>query len=103
MERSDIYYAAAMIAVIVVFMAILSAINRHPDDVSPTLRAPSAATDDDLSAELRRCAMPGFQDAEDPHCRAVWEENRRRFFGRSARSLPLNAAPAALAAGGTTP
>src|SRR6516165_2253232 len=44
---------------------------------------------DDLSAELRRCGKLGPQDAaEDPRCQAVWEENRRRFFGHAPRSVP---------------
>ncbi|MGY4363241.1 hypothetical protein ACVWZR_002424 [Bradyrhizobium sp. i1.3.1] len=33
-------------------------------------------------------------DAEDPHCQAVWEENRARFFGRPARPVPQQAARA---------
>jgi conjugative transfer region protein TrbK len=44
---------------------------------------------DDLSAELRRCGKLGPQDAaEDPRCQAVWEENRRRFFGYAPHSVP---------------
>ena len=32
-----------------------------------------------------------------PHCVAVWEENRRRFFGRPARPLPPQTPPGAAA------
>ena len=79
--RSEIFRAAAIVA-----------INRRPsapaaDETSPTTIAPAS---DDLSAELRHCSALGPQDAEDPHCEAVWEENRRRFFGRPARPLPLS-------------
>ncbi|MBN9262390.1 MAG: putative entry exclusion protein TrbK-alt [Hyphomicrobium sp.] len=51
----------------------------------------------DLSAELRRCSALGPQDAEDPHCVAVWEENRQRFFGRPARPLSPQTPPGAAA------
>ncbi|MET4236144.1 conjugative transfer region protein TrbK [Bradyrhizobium sp. i1.4.4] len=95
MERSDVFYAGAMILVIVVFMATLSAIHRRPAP-RPGSDAPTVSTPDDLSAELRRCRALGPQDAEDPHCQAVWEENRARFFGRPARPLPPQAAPATL-------
>ena len=37
------------------------------------------------------------QDAEDPHCVAVWEENRQRYFGRPARPLPPQTPPGAAA------
>lgn len=87
MGRSDIFRTVAIVILITVFIATLWAINRQP--VAPTVSdAPSASNPDDLSAELRRCSALGPQDAEDPHCRAVWEENRRRFFGRPAQPLP---------------
>jgi conjugative transfer region protein TrbK len=102
MDRSDLCYTAAIIVLLGLFMATLSAINRLPDE-SPEPDAPSASVPDDLAAELRRCAVRSPQDAEDSHCRAVWEENRRRFFGLSARSLPPTAAPAPPASGGAAP
>ncbi|WP_244605843.1 putative entry exclusion protein TrbK-alt [Methylocella tundrae] len=83
----------AIVAMIGVFIATLAAINRRPAP-SAAPEAPLASAPDDLSAELRRCSALGQQDAEDPHCQAVWEENRRRFFGRPARPLPPMAAPA---------
>jgi conjugative transfer region protein TrbK len=87
--RSEIFRAAAIIALIASFIAALVAINRRPSapavETSPSTVAPAS---DDLSAELRHCSALGPQDAEDPHCVAVWEENRRRFFGRPARPLP---------------
>jgi conjugative transfer region protein TrbK len=85
--RPDIYRAAAIGVLIAVFIATLFAINRRPAAPSEP-EAPSAAAPDDLSAELRRCRALGPQDAEDPRCMAVWEETRRRFFGRPARPLP---------------
>jgi len=87
--RSEIFRAAAIVALIACFIAALVAINRRPSapvaETSPTTNDPAS---DDLSAELRRCSALSPQDAEDPHCVAVWEENRRRFFGRPARPLP---------------
>ena len=86
--RSEIFRAAAIVALIAVFIATLVAVNRRPTapvvEKSPTINPAS----DDLSAELRRCSALGPQDAEDPHCVAVWEENRQRFFGRPARPMP---------------
>ena len=87
---SEIFRAAAIVALIACFIAALVAIDRRPsaptaDETSPTTIAPAS---DDLTAELRRCSALGPQDAEDPHCLAVWEENRQRFFGRPARPLP---------------
>jgi conjugative transfer region protein TrbK len=93
MERSDILRAVAMVILMAVFMAALSYIHRQPAPRTIS-DAPAVSTSDDLSAELRRCRALGPQDAEDPHCQAVWEENRARFFGRPARPLPPQAAPA---------
>ncbi|MHC2338204.1 MULTISPECIES: putative entry exclusion protein TrbK-alt [unclassified Bradyrhizobium] len=93
MERSDILRAGAMIVVFVIFLAALHVIHRRPAE-RPVSDAPSVSAPDDLSAELRRCRALGPQDAEDPHCQAVWEENRARFFGRPARPLLPQAAPA---------
>ena len=103
MDRSDVLYAAAIIVAIGVFMAILSVINQRSDE-PPEPAAPSAsAPANDLSAELRQCSLLGPWDVDELHCRAVWEENRHRFFGKSAQSLPLTAAPAPLASGGAAP
>ena len=93
MDRSDFWRAIAMVALLAVFMATLSYIHRRPAP-RPVSEAPAISAPDDLSAELRRCRALGPEDAEDPHCRAVWEENRARFFGRPARPLLPQAAPA---------
>jgi conjugative transfer region protein TrbK len=91
--RLDIFRALAIVVLIGVFIATLFAINRRPaTPAAPDFQTTSSP--DDLSAELRRCRALGPQDAEDPRCQAVWEENRRRFLGRSARPLPPAAAPA---------
>ena len=96
MGRPDIFRALAMVVLIGVFIATLFAINRRPaTPVAPDVQSTSAP--DDLSAELRHCSALGPQDAEDPHCVAVWEENRQRFFGRPARPLPPQTPPGAAA------
>ena len=95
--RSEIFRTAAIGALVAVFIATLVAVNRHPSapvvETSPIIKPAS----DDLSAELRRCSALGPQDAEDPHCVAVWEENRQRFFGRPARPLSPQTPPGAAA------
>ena len=93
MERSDILRAGAMIIVFAIFLAALHVIHRRPAERSVS-DAPSVSAPDDLSAELLRCGALGPQDAEDPHCQAVWKENRARFFGGPARPLLPQAAPA---------
>jgi conjugative transfer region protein TrbK len=93
MERSDILRAGAMIIVFAIFLAALHVIHRRPAERSVS-DAPSVSAPDDLSAELRRCSALGPQDAEDPHCQAVWKENRARFFGGAARPHLPQAAPA---------
>ncbi|WP_404560739.1 putative entry exclusion protein TrbK-alt [Bradyrhizobium elkanii] len=82
-----------MIIVFAIFLAALHVIHRRPAERSVS-DAPSVSAPDDLSAELRRCSALGPQDAEDPHCQAVWKENRARFFGGPARPLLPQAAPA---------
>lgn len=95
--RSEIFRAAAIVALIAVAITALVVTNRHPSapiaETPPTINPAS----DDLSAELRRCSALGPQDAEDPHCVAVWEENRQRFFGRPARPLSPQTPPDAAA------
>jgi len=96
--RSDTFRVVAIIALVVVAVVSLVAINRRP--APPVIETPStdsSPASDDLSAELRRCSALGPQDAEDPHCVAVWEENRQRFFGRPARPLSPQTPPGAAA------
>ncbi len=96
--RSDTFRAAAIAIMIAVVVVSLFVINRRPaapvTEAAPTVQSPAS---DDLSAELRRCSALGPQDAEDARCVAVWEENRRRFFGRPAWSLPPQTPPGAAA------
>ena len=68
---------------------------RSGEDIKPTfpvLHLASPTTEDaaTLQAELAACDAPDPPDADNPRCRAVWAENRRRFFDRPA---PGNALP----------
>ncbi|RWL93227.1 MAG: hypothetical protein EOR68_24760 [Mesorhizobium sp.] len=94
MGRSDIFRSLAIVVLIGVFIATLAATTQRP--VTPAAPdVPTASEPDGLSTELRRCSALGPQDAEDPRCQAVWEENRNRFFGRPAPlTMPGGAAPA---------
>ena len=96
--RSEFFRAAAIIVLIAVCITTLVAINRRSSasavETAPTTTPPAP---DDLSAELRRCNALGPGDAEDARCVAVWEENRRRFFGRPARLLPPQTSPGGVA------
>ena len=96
--RSDTFRVVAIIALIAVVVVSLVAIHLRPAPsvIETPATTPSPASDD-LSAELRRCSALGPQDAEDARCVAVWEENRRRFFGRPARPLPPQTPPGAAA------
>ncbi|MCK1349708.1 putative entry exclusion protein TrbK-alt [Bradyrhizobium sp. CW7] len=78
MDRSDFRRAIAMVALLAVFMVTLSYIHRRPAP-RPVSEVPAISAPDDLSAELRRCRALGPEDAEDPHCRAVWEETDHGF------------------------
>ena len=87
-------------AVVIVVAGIAFAITHTGSHFEPPVvevhPIPANPAPDDLSAELRRCRALGPQDAIDARCVAVWEENRRRFFG--ARARPLSSASAGSAA-----
>ena len=97
MMRADIFRAtAAAIVLIAIFVGALAAVNRQPSLPPDVIVAP-ATPPQGLAAELRRCDALGPQaaadNAEDAHCRAVWEENRRHFFGDPTRSGATSAEP----------
>lgn len=89
LDRPEIFRIAAIVVLIAVLVSALVAIHPRP---SPPVVEDSPATplpaSDDLSIKLRRCDAVSPTSAEEAHCQAVWEENRRRFFGRPARTLP---------------
>lgn len=104
MRRSPALRTALILVLVAALIAIFITLNHRPTPAT-ILDGSNASAPDDLSAELRRCSALGPQDAEDQHCQAVWEENRRRFFGEPARSLPPasppgTAAPAPSSSGG---
>lgn len=88
MGGSNLFRIATISVLIAIVITAVIASRQHPVTPMPATPPVIPLGPDDLSAELRRCRALGPQDAEDPHCAAVWEENRRRFFGKPARPLP---------------
>jgi len=80
--------AAVVIVVAATGFAVSHSGSRFTTPVVEIRPLPASPGSDDLLAELRRCRALGPQDAVDARCAAVWEENRRRFFGAPARPLP---------------
>ncbi len=91
MWRPDSFRIVAIGIFIGAILAVLTATYQH-EPAPLQMNLPSIPNSDDLSAELRHCSALGPSDAEDPYCLAVWNESRRRFFGRPAR--PLRSPPA---------
>ena len=97
MMRADTFRAAAVAVVLVALLvAALASVNRRPSPPRDITVAPAPPAQD-LSAELRRCNALGPEESvdrsEDAHCRAVWEENRRHFFGHTTQSGVTPAEP----------
>ena len=70
----------------IALLVIMAALRVHRGEsfVPPLPPAPSLSSDP-LSHELARCRAIGLAAADDSNCKAAWAENRRRFFGSSAR------------------
>jgi conjugative transfer region protein TrbK len=89
MGRANLFRIAAIALLIAsVLAALVASKQRRATPVPEPAPIVSVGPLRDLTDELRRCRALGPQDAENPHCVAVWEENRRRFFGKPARPLP---------------
>ena len=89
LDRPETFRIAAIVVLIAVLVTALVAI--HPPLSTPVAEdspATSLPASDDLSIELHHCDAVGPTSADEAHCEAVWEENRRRFFGRPAQTLP---------------
>ena len=89
MDRLEITLIATILMA-GLFVAIAMTGDRRADTPALTESA-SQARSPDLSAELQRCKALTPEDGENPRCRAVWEANRRRFFG--GRPASEGAAP----------
>ncbi|VTZ23016.1 conserved hypothetical protein [Methylocella tundrae] len=92
----------SLVAALAGLLIAAATLHRRADVRAPGISS-AAPPADDLSAELRRCAALDPKDAEDPRCRAVWAENRRRFFGKSPLPVATPAPPAASASEGGAP
>lgn len=87
MQRPDAFRLIAILVLAAAVIAALATTYRRPAaPIDPAAPPPAAAND--LATELRRCGALGPQDSADARCQAVWEENRRRFFGKPAQPLP---------------
>ncbi|MGK6317767.1 putative entry exclusion protein TrbK-alt [Neorhizobium sp. DT-125] len=80
----DLKIAARMIAVVAIGAGLTAAIsalhnNDGPED-APSLRLRDPGGDPTIT-RLARCRDMGVAALDDPTCRKVWDETRRRFFG----------------------
>lgn len=79
--------AVAVVAVNATCEADLALKASRPLGASAGASAPNAPVDE----ELARCRALPIEQADDPKCRALWAEQRRKFFGPSAE--PVDGAP----------
>ena len=84
--------AIAFIALAGVLLATAIALNDTQVSSTRSKDEPPAAIFGALDAEHARCKAIGAEAANDPVCKAVWEDNRKRFF-ESGR-LPISLSPA---------
>ncbi|OIQ93494.1 hypothetical protein GALL_245590 [mine drainage metagenome] len=74
---------AAVAVLAGVLLMIVVVLHQRPDEIQPEPAAVTAPRSDDLSAGFWHCSALGPNDPIDPACRALWDENRRRFFGKA--------------------
>lgn len=67
---------AGLVGAVIAALAMASGRQTEPV-VSTSVPAGSVS-----SADLKSCATVEMADAIDPRCAALWEANRRRFFGK---------------------
>ncbi|MFG1352671.1 putative entry exclusion protein TrbK-alt [Xanthobacter autotrophicus] len=91
MDRLEVTLITAIL-IAGLFVAVAMTGDRRADTLALTGGAPQARSPD-LSAALQRCKALTPEDGENPRCRAAWEQNRRRFFGKPTLSPSEGAAP----------
>jgi conjugative transfer region protein TrbK len=73
---------------------IATAVHFKPEKAEPASAAPRSATSvDPLAAGLARCQALGIAALDDASCKAIWAENRRRFFtyqSSSTKTPPMS-------------
>jgi len=67
---------AGLVGAVIAALAMTSG-----QQVEPVI-SPSAPAGSVSSADLKSCAGLETSDPIDPRCDALWEANRRRFFGK---------------------
>lgn len=92
--------ALALGAVIAGITAAMLVATDRPHETAAQVRRTPRAAPADLTSSLRRCVAIDRDDTETAFCMAVWEENRRRFFGKPAQPLRQ---PPAIQPEGTVP
>ncbi|WP_234054269.1 MULTISPECIES: putative entry exclusion protein TrbK-alt [unclassified Xanthobacter] len=63
--------------------ALAAAAGRRPEPDIVVSRTTASFS----SADLESCAQIETADPIDPHCAALWEQNRRHFFGKPVEGV----------------
>ncbi len=88
LQRTALVATGAILATVAASM-----LGRTPEPGAPIEMPVRTADPEPIAADLRRCAPLDGDRIDDAGCMAVWEENRRRFFGGQARPHASVAAP----------
>jgi conjugative transfer region protein TrbK len=89
--------AAAFIALAGALLAAATTLSSRKNPLPEAAKAELAATAAGaLDAELARCRAIGPEAANDAVCKAVWEDNRKRFLesGKPRQDKPIDPFPA---------
>ncbi len=72
---------AGLVGAVIAALAVSSGRETEP------VTAISVKAGDVSSADLKSCATLEQADPVDPRCAALWEANRRRFFGKPVEGV----------------
>ncbi|WP_234054223.1 MULTISPECIES: putative entry exclusion protein TrbK-alt [unclassified Xanthobacter] len=72
---------AGLVGTVLAALAAVAGRRPEPDVVVSGKAAPV------WSADLKSCAQVETADPINPPCAALWEQNRRRFFGKSVEGV----------------
>ncbi|MFG1421260.1 putative entry exclusion protein TrbK-alt [Roseixanthobacter liquoris] len=79
MDQGTALRTLIVIGLVGVVIAALGMTSGPDTDLLPATSVPAGNVS---SADLKSCAKLETADPIDPHCAALWEVNRRRFFGK---------------------
>lgn len=81
------FKALSLLATIGVLVVAACTIQLRGGEEAPSPKATTKQTTDSTSSELARCrSLTSNEAAGYQHCKGVWAEKRRRFFGKSSGS-----------------